>query len=454
MLFSAVIATLAIRQILLVRLEEQVKQALEQEVQEFRLLIDGRNPITAQPFGENMTAIFSVFLNRNIPKENEYLITLLPNQFYGSSPLALPSLINKNSETVQYWQSLTQPEQSDIGTLNDRIVYLAEPVNIGGEVRGVFVIAISIAQELEEVNEAIVIIIQVIIVVTIIASILAWIIAGQVLTPLRLLTNTARSITETDLTQRISVKGSDEIAELGNTFNEMLNRLQAAFTNQKQFLDDVGHELRTPITIVQGHLDLMGDDPQEQRETLNLVTDELNRMNRLVADLMLLAKTKQPDFLNLETIHVGVLTKEMYAKAKALSNRDWRLDQIGSGLIVVDRQRVTQAIMNLAQNATQYTQETDVIAIGSEMTQGCIRFWVRDTGTGIPLAEQARIFGRFARGSNGHRSDGTGLGLSIVKAIAQSHGGSVEVVSQPGHGSTFTLVLPLDPPPPLNLIPL
>ena len=319
-------------------------------------------------------------------------------------------------------------------------------MTIGNTVLGVFVVAISMADERREIDEAISVIIQVTITVVISASILAWYAAGRVLAPLRLLKNTARSISETDLSQRIPVKGSDEIAELSITFNEMLNRLQSAFVNQQNLLNEVGHELRTPITIIQGHLELMGDDPQEQRETVELVADELNRMSGLVEDLLLLAKAEQSDFLHLETIQVNTLTETMYAKAKALADRDWRLEQTGSGLIVADRQRLTQAMMNLAENATKHTQVNDVIALGSEVAQNQVRFWVRDTGRGIPLTEQASIFARFFKGSNGRRSEGVGLGLSIVKAIAQGHGGQVEVVSQPGEGATFTLILPLDPP--------
>lgn len=444
-LLSTVIATLVIRHALLARLQERIDQSLQQEVEEFRLLVDGQDPNTAQPFGEDIAAIFKVFLNRNVPREDEYLITLLPDQFYHSSPKTLPPLLSRNSDAMQYWRSLTQPEQGEIGTQTNQIVYLAEPVNIGGKIRGVFVVALSTANERREVDEATIVIIQVMIGVMIVNVILAWVMAGKVLKPLRLLTATARSITETDLTQRIPIKGGDEISELGITFNAMLDRLQSAFVNQRHFLNEVGHELRIPITIIQGHLELMGDDPQEQQETVELLTDELDRMNCLVADLLLLAKTEQPDFLQLRTINISALTEEMYAKAKALAERDWCLEQTGSGLIVADRQRLTQAIMNLAQNAAKHTQVNDVIALGSEVTQGHMRFWVRDTGTGIPLDEQARIFDRFVRGTD-HRSEGVGLGLSIVKAIAQGHGGQVELFSQPGEGSTFTLILPLDPP--------
>lgn len=160
-----------------------------------------------------------------------------------------------------------------------------------------------------------------------------------------------------------------------------------------------------------------------------------------------MAKSERPDYLQLETIDISLLTQELYTKATALADRNWQLDAQATGLIVGDRQRLTQAMMNLTENAVQYTTETDTIAIGTAIAPNYVRLWVRDTGVGIAECDRERIFERFARASNSRRrSDGSGLGLSIVKAIAQAHGGRVELVSQVGIGSTFTLVLPLEPP--------
>lgn len=452
---SALVSILIIRQLLLVRVEERVEKSLVQEVGEFRRLVGGRNPTTGQPFGDDVAAIFDVFLSRNIPEDDEFFIALMNGELYEYSPRALPSSISSNSNLVKYWAQLTQPEQGQKVTSNGTILYLAEPVKvtyradpvrITDKTRAVFVVAHITAGERKEVDEALIVIIQVTFAVLVVASLLAWVVAGRVLAPLRLLTETARSISDSDLTRRIPVKGSDEIAELTVTFNEMLDRIEAAFASQRDFINDAGHELRTPITIIRGHLELLGDDPQERCETIELVTDELDRMNRFVNDLLILAKAEQPNFLNLETVDIGSLTEELYTKATALADRDWRLDKKALGYIVADRQRLTQAIMNLAQNATQHTQDGDVIALGSAVKEGNARFWVRDTGEGIPLAEQERIFERFARASNSRRrSEGAGLGLAIVQAIALAHSGQIKLLSRPGGGSNFTIIIPLEP---------
>ena len=125
-----------------------------------------------------------------------------------------------------------------------------------------------------------------------VSSVLAWTLAGRVLSPVREMTRTARRITGSDLSARIPVEGHDELAELGHTFNDMVERVEEGFRAQRRFLDDVAHELRTPITIARGHLEFLGDDPVERAETIEIVTEELDRMSRYVGELLLLAKAR------------------------------------------------------------------------------------------------------------------------------------------------------------------
>jgi signal transduction histidine kinase len=444
MTFSSIMSILAISQVLVFRLEKRVERSLLQEIKEFQQLARGINPKTNQPFGNDIHSIFRVFLNTNIPSDDEFLVTLIDGEIYKTSPRALPSWLQENSDVVKHLVQLRTTEQGQFNTSEGIVIYRAEPIIRGGT-HGVFVVVQSTAHERWELAEVTTVIVKVTFAVVTVASLLAWAIAGRVLTPLRLLTETARSISESDLMRRIPVKGSGEIAELTITFNEMLQRLQAAFSSQRDFIDDASHELRTPITIIRGHLELLGDDPQERHETIQLVTDELDRMSRFVNDLLLLAKAERPDFLKLKTVEISSLTEEVYTKAKALAVRDWRLEDVASGQILADPQRLTQAITNLVMNATQHTKEGDAIALGSAITNGKVCFWVRDTGEGIPLCDQKRIFERFARGSgNPRRSDGAGLGLAIVKKIAEAHGGSVELLSRQGGGSTFTIFISLN----------
>jgi signal transduction histidine kinase len=271
--------------------------------------------------------------------------------------------------------------------------------------------------------------------------------ADRILKPVRSIGNTARSISESQLTRRIDVEGHDEIAQLAATFNDMLDRLEDAFQTQKEFIDDAGHELRTPITIIRGHLETRELEPEDRERVTALVLDELDRMARLVDDLVLLARSERPDFLDLTVVDVPVLTEEVRDKAEMIARRGWTVDGVGTGRIVADRQRLTQALLQLAQNASQHTQEGDAIALGSGVANGEASFWVRDTGPGIDARDRGRIFRRFQRGRDGRRpSGGAGLGLAIVQAIAKAHHGRIELASDPGKGSTFRLVIPIDQP--------
>ena len=277
------------------------------------------------------------------------------------------------------------------------------------------------------------------------AAAAAWLVAGRILRPLRDVAETARTITDTDLSGRIPHAGdADELGDLVRTVNAMLDRVETGVAAQRRFVDDAGHELRTPITIVRGHLEVLDPtDADDVRTTVALVDDELSRMNRMVSDLLLLARSEQPTFLHPEPVDVADLTADTFGKVERLGERDWVLETAARVDAVLDPQRITQAVVALADNACRHTGPGDRIGIGSQLTGGWLRFWVSDTGPGVSPADRARIFERFSRGTEaGPRSDGAGLGLSIVRAIAVAHGGQVLLDSVPGRGATFTVVIP------------
>ncbi len=447
--FSTLVSTLALRQILLAQSSERVDDALTQEAGEFRALAQGgRNPRTGTPFGDDLEAMFDTYLRRNVPDADEAVFT-----FVAGGPNRTNARTRERIAALRPLLRLGTTRTTRRGTretARGEVRYLAVPVVIGRGRRGVFLVTRELAGERSQVDDAVRVAESVAIVVLVLASLLGFLVVGRVLAPLRELRDTSRSITETDLTRRIAVDGRDEIAELGHTFNEMLDRLESAFAGQKAFVSDAGHELRTPITIIRGHLELLGDDPDERRETIELVTDELDRMSRFVDDLLLLAKAEQGDFLHLADVDLDVLTEELMAKAVALADRDWRLEAAGTGRLTADRQRLTQAVMQLAANAAQHTDAGDRIALGSALDGDQVRLWVSDTGPGVPAGEEERIFERFARAANGRRrSEGAGLGLAIVRAIAEGHGGRVELGAgrgPAGRGATFTVIVPTSPP--------
>ncbi|HEX2110233.1 MAG TPA: ATP-binding protein [Gaiellaceae bacterium] len=434
------------REVLLLRLDRQIDAALVQEAAELRRLARGVDPATGRRFGSDVERIFEVFLQRNVPSRNEALITFIDARPYLRSRAVLPYRLDRDPELVARWGRIVETERGRVQTPAGRIEYLAVPLQREGETRGVFVAAIFRDREKAEIETAIRAAGAVGLAILLVGSLLAWRLARRVVEPVASLTRTARAISETDFGRRIPVETDDEVGQLAATFNEMLDRLERAFEAQRRFVDDAGHELRTPLTIARGHLELLGDDPEERRQTVGLVLDELDRMRRIVDDLLLLAKHEQPDFLDLETVEIGAMTDELHAKVSALAPRDWTVERRGRGVVVADRQRVTQAVVQLAENAAGVTDDGERIELGSEVVNGEARIWVRDRGPGIPLREQPRIFERFRRGRDERRSEGAGLGLAIVKAIAEAHHGRIEVDSRPGAGATFTLVVPVDQP--------
>jgi two-component system, OmpR family, sensor kinase len=448
LLAIAVIASVLVaRQVLLVRLEERIDHELAQEVSELRILARGRDPRTGEPFGANVRRVFQVFLERNLPARNEVIITYVDGQPYRRSRTlrAPPYQLDEDPRLIARWGRLEQADRGEISTPGGRVRFLAIPVHIPDASPATFAVAVFRDREEAELNDAFTALGGVGLALLLAGSVLAWRLAGSVLRPVRAVTTTARSISVTSLERRIPEQGSDEIAQLAATFNDMLARLEGAFDTQRHFLDDAGHELRTPLTIVRGHLELLEDDPAKRRRTIELVLDEVTRMGRIVDDLILLAKSEEPDFLRLEPVDVATLTNELHEKASALGPRAWRIDAVGRGIIVADRQRLTQAVVQLAQNAVEHTEAGAEISLGSGVSPGKARFWVRDTGAGVSPDDRNRIFERFERGATANH-EGAGLGLAIVSAIARAHGGRAEVGGAAGEGATFSITVPTDQP--------
>jgi two-component system OmpR family sensor kinase len=448
---AALVSVLVVRQVLLVRLDDRVDNALAQEVDEFQRLAGGIDPQTGNPFGNDVKRIFDVFLSRNVAGEGEQLVTVPREGEARYSNSERVGDFPPPPEEVARWRQLGSSERGELETAIGPAEYLAVPVEVGGRTLGTFVVADYTASERQEVDEAVRIVGAVAAGVLLVGTAAAFFTAGRVLGPLRDLRDGARAITGTDMSRRIEVEGEDELADLGRTFNRMLDRLAIAFASQRDFIRDISHELRTPIAVVRGHLELLAEiDPSNRRErdtTIHLVTGELDRMSRFVEDLLLLAKSDQPNFLSLETVRVGDLCEELVQKVRRLAERHWRLEVATRRSIVADPQRLTQAVMNLTRNAVEHTSEEDTVEIGASVNGREASIWVSDSGPGVQPEDERRIFDRFTRGrGSGVRYEGSGLGLAIVRAIAEAHGGRVELESRPGEGARFTMTVPVEGP--------
>lgn len=394
---------------------------------------------------EDLETFADDFLVNQLPEDDNFFIFIIGGDLYHSNPPQLLQPMRPGSELYEQWLDITQFTRGEQVTDNPKIgtvLYKAEPLIVDGDPLGVMVLAHATAGEQHEALASVYTFMLMEGVVVLISLLLAWFVTGRLFEPVRELAIAARNINETDLTQRLSPQGSGELADLSQIFNAMMDRLEHSFNSQRRFVNDAGHELRTPITIVRGHLELMGKDPKEQEETIELVMDELDRMSRLVKDMITLTQSEHPDFLQYEMIDLRQLAHDLLTKAQALAERDWQLNLDCSGSMMGDRQRLTGALLNLLRNAAQHTPPTGTIELGCQQTLTQVIFWVRDNGSGMSPEEQLRIFDRFARLGK-RQSDGSGLGLAIVKAFTKAHRGKIDLVSQPGIGSTFRITLPL-----------
>ncbi len=383
------------------------------------------------------------YLRASVPDGAETFFTLVDGRPQRRSAPEPEARLDTDEAFITMVAGLEQPESGWWQSSRGRVRYGVIPVRVGDDPhRGALVILQFRDVAAAPLFDSVRVFTVVAAIALLVAGIASWLVAGRVLEPVRLVRRAAEQISESDLHRRIPVTGHDDVALLAATFNKMLDRIESSFGTQRRFLDDAGHELRTPITVIRGHLELMGEDPDERRETTALVLDELDRMNRIVEELVDLARAERPDFITLVEVELADLPVDVLANVRVLAKRDWTLDAVAEGRVLADGQRLTQALVQLVANAVQHTEQGDRIAIGSQLVDDRMRLWVSDTGEGVNPADAPHIFDRFRRGSGASRPHGGGLGLSIVRSIAEAHGGQVHLVDRPGPGATFLLDLP------------
>jgi len=331
---------------------------------------------------------------------------------------------------------------------------------------------VQVASSLEDVEDALNTLFIILIITVpsalLLASLGGQFLASKALNPVDQVTQTARTITSQNLNQRIPPpKVHDEISRLIDTFNDMISRLDKSFSQIKQFSTDASHELKTPLTILRGEVEVAlrkERNPSEYEQVLKSNLEEINRMSRIVEDLLLLTRTDMGEIpLNKENVNITKVLGEVVdqlgnlAQAKNLemvaSNHDEEVH------IFADAFRLRQLFLNLIENSIKYTEPGGSIrilierdheklptAVGIEQNPS-VRIVVMDTGIGIAKEDQDRVFDRFFRVDKARSRDqgGSGLGLSICKWIVEAHQGQISVESDLGKGSRFVVRLPLPP---------
>ncbi len=276
----------------------------------------------------------------------------------------------------------------------------------------------------------------------------------RILKPVKNITDIANSISHKDLHVRIERKHLDqEMTYLIDSLNTMLERLEKSFTHISEFSSHVAHELKTPLAIVRGEIELAlqeARDPEEYKRVLEVSLGEVNRLIKVIKDLLLLAKLDyRPDIFKFERLNIEQFLEEIYEHSKILANEKGikvQLDsQVKDVYVQGDKVHLRRLFLNLIHNAVKFTPAKGQIFLAVKSHNKNVIASVQDTGIGISEDDLKKIFTKFFRVNKDESNVelGNGLGLSIAQSIAKAHGGEITVISEISHGSTFTVILPI-----------
>lgn len=295
----------------------------------------------------------------------------------------------------------------------------------------------------------------------VVAALGGWFIAWRALAPVDQMTSTARRIASTaddalPLATRLSTPATgDEIARLGDTFNNLLDRLQESIDFQRRFVADASHELRTPLTAVQGNVDLLerqlmreGPTSAESAETISELRRESQRMTRLVSDLLTLARleTVEANQLTMERVELMPVVRNAIRTVSAMHPQTpFGIEQETSATLMADAGRLEQVLVIVLDNAALHSAAESPVSVFVDRGQDSVRMRIVDRGSGIPPDALPHIFERFYRAdtARGPKRGGSGLGLPIAQAIIKAHGGVIDLVSEQGSGTIATITIPV-----------
>ncbi|HUY57818.1 MAG TPA: HAMP domain-containing sensor histidine kinase [Candidatus Micrarchaeaceae archaeon] len=397
-----------------------------------------------RPPGQNLEAFSNTYLlTHPVPPGEVVLIGLLHQPSLGSGN----SLGFARIPLVRGWLRSPPARPETVQVVSGSVTYLtlASPITLRGSTHGVFVAAASLARLQAEADQVALLAALEAAVALLVALASAYLILRRVLRAVGTLTDTAMEASQGDLTRRIGYQGvDDEVGRMAATFDSMLSRISATVGAQRQLLADVAHQLRTPLTVAKGHLEVLHrsgtDDPHEVSETTALVVEELSQMSSLVDQLLLLGHSLEPDFIQPEQVDLRSFMADLGAAVTVLAERNWVLSPVPDAVVVVDQAKLRGALLNLIDNSVKATGAGDTITLSATCGSKLL-LSVSDAGRGIAPELQAAVFDRFRRvGPRDQR--GSGLGLALVKAVVEGHGGHVDLDSSLGHGTTVTVVLP------------
>lgn len=410
---------------------------LTDEVAEYSAAADHRTA------GTSLSAFTSSYLRTHVlPSGRVLLIALDHFRALGSpgsgSLLGIPQVVSwlKHQPTTTAIVSTATPQGYMI---------LASQIRVGPRSVGLFVAGVDLAHLDAQRRQVLVLAASEASVALVITLLSTYLLLRRVLRTVGRVTEAALEISQGDLDRRLGDQGAhDEVGHLARTFDAMLARISAVMGSQRQLLSDVSHQLRTPLTVARGHLEVLGrgncQDAGEVHETITVVVEELEHMRVLVDRLLLLGRALEPDFIELEPVDLRSFLADLADTTRVLADRRWSVSPVPDVVVAVDSHKLRGALLNLVDNAVKATANGD--SIGLEVHHdGELHLGVVDTGRGMTADQRGVAFSRFAR-PGAVDTTGSGLGLAIAKAVVEGHGGRIELESEPGSGCRVTLVLP------------
>jgi two-component system, OmpR family, sensor kinase len=419
--------------------------------------IDTRLQVAVETIIDEANAGEGVNLNRTklpgLNQDNDILVQFWDVHGYLDSSSENLNDVQSSLDPVGFKKNISIFRNTFLGI--DRLRVLSVPIKVVGQDRRLGIIQAGINLNSVETTQHVLfsVLVTGCLVAMVISAVAAWFLIRSSLEPLKSVTETALQITRADdLSRRIPYSGppEDEVGQLIKAFNQTLSRLENLFNSQKRFIADVGHELRTPLTVIKGNAELMRRMNCSDDESLSSIESEVDRLTRMVGDLLLLAQAESGKLpLIMKPIELDTLMLEVMQQMKVLARGklDLKIGEIDQVLVCGDKDRLKQVLVNLISNAIKYTPDGGevVVGLGKVNEKACLV--VSDSGPGIPADDLPHIFERFYRGEKSRTRSkdgkGYGLGLSIASWIVQNHGGNIEVSNHKPRGTTFTVWLPL-----------
>ena len=332
------------------------------------------------------------------------------------------------------------------------VAYCAAPVIGLNGIEGAVLLSISIQEVINRLDQIGWQLTGLSLAITLIAFGLNLVVSGAIFRPIKVLTQSIRTMGQGDFSQRVNIKGRSEFAQMGATFNAMANRLENLDKQRNQFVSNASHEMKTPLASVKILVEtLQNQEPLNEamtREFLADINSEVDRMNRLITDLLALARREEIDpTKDFDEVDLAAITRDVCKKLMPLAksrNTTLTLTEPEEAWVEGSSGALEQMVINLVDNAIKYTPEGGKVSVDIDRNSRNWVLTVKDTGIGIAKEDIPYIFDRFYRvdKARSRATGGTGLGLSIVKDVVQQHGGTVSVTSTPGSGTTMKVVLP------------